>query len=277
MTLPPTTSRGPQRQKPVAIRASRSPGAEVVTGDLEREEAIVGQVGVERPDDPVAIAPGVGALGVELEAVGVGVMRQVEPVLAPALAVMRAGQQAIDQPFVGIRAVIAQEGSDLVGRRAAGRSGRTSPGGSVPRDRPRCEWGNPSYSSPARMNRSIGFVTQRGFLDGGRLGTLHGLIGPMCALVGREGLEGRDSLWMRSLIACSDGRRQEERRHHAQQFPALAKGRAGNRAIAELVQHGQAFRGTDNNVTVPRTTDRAPGGAVPLYTGRGLRWEVSLA
>ena len=89
----------------------------LVPGELEREEPVVGQVGVERADDPVAISPGVGPLGVELEAVGVGIMGQVEPVLAPPLAVMGAGQQAIDQPLVGIRPVIPDEGIDLGGRR----------------------------------------------------------------------------------------------------------------------------------------------------------------
>ncbi len=88
------------------------------------DEPIVGHVGVQGADDPVAIPPGVGPLGVELEAVGVGVMGQVEPVLAPALAVPRAREQAIDQPLVGVGPAVAEERVDLVRVSAAGRSGR---------------------------------------------------------------------------------------------------------------------------------------------------------
>ena len=48
----PAESRGDQG---VAIA-----GLDVVPGELEHEEAIVGEIGVQRLDDPVAIAPGVG-------------------------------------------------------------------------------------------------------------------------------------------------------------------------------------------------------------------------
>ena len=44
-------------------------------------------------------------------------MGQVEPVLPPALAVMRAVEQAIDQPLVGVGPVIPEERVDLRGRR----------------------------------------------------------------------------------------------------------------------------------------------------------------
>ena len=58
------------------------------------EELVVRQVGVERPDDVVAVAPGVGDLEVELVAVRLGVADEVEPVPAPALAVVRATRAA---------------------------------------------------------------------------------------------------------------------------------------------------------------------------------------
>ena len=91
-------------------------GLEVVAGHLEHEEAIVGKIGVQRAHDPVAIAPGVRPFGVELESIGVGVVSQVEPVLPPAHAVLRTGEQAIDQTLVGVRALVGQKRRDLIGR-----------------------------------------------------------------------------------------------------------------------------------------------------------------
>ena len=161
-------------------------GREVVAGELEHQEAIVGQIGVQGVDDPVAIAPGVGAFGVELEAVGVGVVSQVEPVLAPALAVMRARQQAIDQPFVGVRPVVGEEGGDLVGRRGQAGQVERDAADQGRRDRPRVRATTSSFSSSARMNRSIGFRTQPDSLTAGGSTRLHGLIGPVTALVLRE-------------------------------------------------------------------------------------------
>ena len=80
---------GPSRLKPVAIRASRIAGERLVAGELLEDEAVERLVGVEGADDVVAIAPGVGPRFVELVAVGVGVAGEVEPVPAPALAVVR--------------------------------------------------------------------------------------------------------------------------------------------------------------------------------------------
>ena len=59
-----------------------------VAGELLDDELVVGQVAVEGVDDPVAVEPDEARL-VLLEAVGVGVARGVEPVAAPALAVVR--------------------------------------------------------------------------------------------------------------------------------------------------------------------------------------------
>ena len=75
----------------------RIAGPNLVAGELEAGRTVVRQVAVQGADDPVAIAPGVGPGLVELEAVGLGEPRQVEPVLPPALAVLRAGKQTIDQ------------------------------------------------------------------------------------------------------------------------------------------------------------------------------------
>ena len=88
-----------------------------VAGELLLDELRVRLVAVERPDDVVAVAPGVRPIGVLLVAVGFGVAHQVEPVAGPALAVVRAGEQAIDQLLVGVGRSVVHEGVHLLRRR----------------------------------------------------------------------------------------------------------------------------------------------------------------
>ena len=105
-------------------------GIELVAGELLGQEAVVGFVGVERPDDIVAVTPGVGAEGILPVAVRLGVANEVEPVPPPALAVARRGQQAVDQPLVGIRLCRRPGTRRLPRGSAAARSGRRWHGGS---------------------------------------------------------------------------------------------------------------------------------------------------
>ena len=114
------------RQKPVAISARGFVGLELVAGELPADEPVVGHVVVERLDHEVAIAPGVRAVVVVLEAVGLGVADQVEPVPRPALAVVRAGEQPVDQPLVGVGAGRRRRRPRPPRASAAGRSGRRS-------------------------------------------------------------------------------------------------------------------------------------------------------
>ncbi len=103
--------------KPVAIDGVGIVGLELVAGELEGDESVIGHVGIERLDDPVAIPPGVGAGLVELEAVGVGIAGQVEPVLRLTLAVVRAGQEPVNLRFHRLRRPIGLERGDLLGSR----------------------------------------------------------------------------------------------------------------------------------------------------------------
>ena len=70
---------------------------EFVAGDLFAGKTVVGQIGVEGAHDVVAVTPGVAALEVVGEPAAVGVAHDVEPVLRHALAVVWAGEEAVDE------------------------------------------------------------------------------------------------------------------------------------------------------------------------------------
>ena len=73
---------------------------------------------LKRRDDPVAVAAAVGVQS-RLERVGLvlGVAGHVEPVPAPALAVVRRGQQPVDHLGEGVGRLVGQERLDLLRRR----------------------------------------------------------------------------------------------------------------------------------------------------------------
>ena len=94
---------------------------ELVAGDLLAQELVVGLVVVEGVDDVVAVPPRVVAAVVLLEPRRVGVAGHVHPVPAPALAVVRRVEQALDQPLPGTSLLVGQELVDLLeGRGQAG-------------------------------------------------------------------------------------------------------------------------------------------------------------
>ena len=113
-------------RKPVARSASGSLGREFVGGQHLDDHLVVGLVGVERFDDPIAPPPDVRLALAHLRrvAVPIAVAPDVHPVPAPALAVVRTGQQAIDHVFVGVGRRVGQELAQLGRASAAGRSGR---------------------------------------------------------------------------------------------------------------------------------------------------------
>ena len=65
---------------------------ELVASDLFADEAVVGFVAVERIDHVIAVAPDVRPDVVGLEAVRIGVARQIQPLAAPTLAIARRSQ-----------------------------------------------------------------------------------------------------------------------------------------------------------------------------------------
>ena len=87
--------------RPAHDEARGGVGAQLVAAELLLQKGVVGLVGIERFDHPVAIRPGVGPGPVHLEAVALGEPHDVEPVPRPAFAVVRRREQPIDEFTVG--------------------------------------------------------------------------------------------------------------------------------------------------------------------------------
>src|SRR6185295_17365030 len=86
-----------------------APGLELVPGELLLKELIVRLVLVERANHVVAIAPRVGPIVVLLEAARIGVTRDVQPMPAPSLAVVRRREQRVDETRPGVRRVVREK------------------------------------------------------------------------------------------------------------------------------------------------------------------------
>ena len=108
---------GTGRDHPQGHDPARFAGKEDVGGHLLLDEPGERPVLVEGLDEVIAVGPGISPDAVLVVAMGLGEMDQVHPVPGPALAVMGAGQQAIDQPLVGIGRAVGEEGRDLLGSR----------------------------------------------------------------------------------------------------------------------------------------------------------------
>ncbi len=123
-----TESEEPQGGPVAWLRAG-----EQVRCQLHPHEAVIGHVVVERPNHPVPIAPGL-PLALEPGLSHVAVADQIEPEPAPAFAVGRCGEQAVDQARRGIRGRVPDEGVDLLRRRRqAGQVERYPPNEGSPR------------------------------------------------------------------------------------------------------------------------------------------------
>ena len=165
-----------ETREPLVVAGRR----QQVAGNLLLHEPVVGLVGVERVDDPVAVAERVRVRDVLVEPVRVGVTGDVEPVPSPALAVAGRRQQPLDHPLVGVGPLVGQEGVDLGrGRRQAGQVERDPPqqlplaGGG---DRVQPLGLEPRQDEPVDRAARPGRVA-----DGGRLGTGHRPVRPVLA------------------------------------------------------------------------------------------------
>ncbi len=113
----PTKSQGPAAMNPVAMTPLGSPGQNTSPATCSLMNRPNGTSLVERADHIVAIRPGVVAALVFVIAVSVAIMDDIEPVPPPPLAMVRTGQQSIDQRFVSERTRIMDERLDLLGSR----------------------------------------------------------------------------------------------------------------------------------------------------------------
>jgi hypothetical protein len=156
-------------------------GLEAVAGELGDDEFIVGEIGVEGVDHPIAVGPGVGETVVLLArcvALGVGVTGDIEPVAGPVFTVLRGGEEALDDLGVGVGRGVVDEGLHVGGVRretdeieidAADEGGFL--GGRV---------GGHPVALEFREDEVVdGVFDPRGVLHGGHGGFLHGLEGPV--------------------------------------------------------------------------------------------------
>ena len=92
------------------------PGRQEITGQMLGKKAIVGHVGIERPDDVIAIPPGVGDRIIADIAARLAEPHQVEPVFGPVLAERRALEQFVHELGRGIGTRIVHKRCHLLGR-----------------------------------------------------------------------------------------------------------------------------------------------------------------
>src|ERR1700733_14350426 len=90
--------------------------SDFVAGQLFLNETVVWRVVVESADHIVAITPGIGAEVVVLEAFGLGEAHDVQPVVAPVLAIMLAREKTVDNCFPGFRRSVVYECGYFGGR-----------------------------------------------------------------------------------------------------------------------------------------------------------------
>ena len=90
---------------------------DLVGGELQAEELVVGQVVVEGLHHPVAIGVSIriAAFFQEDIALRVGVAGDVEPVTAPAFAEGRRGEETVDEFLGGLRVAVGDESGDFGG------------------------------------------------------------------------------------------------------------------------------------------------------------------
>src|SRR5262249_20103536 len=78
----------------------------LVTGELFPDEPVVRLIVIERTDDVIAVAPGLGSIVIAPMSVRLRVSHEVQPVSTPAFAMARTCQQTADQDLVRRRGAV---------------------------------------------------------------------------------------------------------------------------------------------------------------------------
>ena len=84
-----------------------------VAGELPGDELVVGQVVVDRVDDPVAVGPHLAVI-IQVQSVGVGVADQVQPVPTDVLSELRCIEKFVDDALVSVRVGVGEVTVDHV-------------------------------------------------------------------------------------------------------------------------------------------------------------------
>ena len=87
-----------------------------ISGDLPAGEFVIGEIGVQRANDPVAVGPRVGPNRIALESVGLTKADDIQPMPCPAFSVVRAGEQAVNQFLVRGGRLVGDKRLHFVGR-----------------------------------------------------------------------------------------------------------------------------------------------------------------
>ena len=103
-----------ERRRDLRVRIA---GEKFIARQLFTDETVVGLVRVESPHHVVAVAPRVGPRRIVLEPVALRKARQIQPVPPPPLAVVRRGQQPVNERLIGTRRRVAHKRIDLCQRR----------------------------------------------------------------------------------------------------------------------------------------------------------------
>ena len=105
------------RQEARGRQCARVVGFVFVARDLPADECPVRHVVVHGPDHEVAVVIRGRPVGVGLQPIAVRIAGDIEPVPAPSLAVVPAGEETVDQLLVGVGCRVRDERLHLLGRR----------------------------------------------------------------------------------------------------------------------------------------------------------------
>ena len=156
---------------------------EQVAGYLLGYEFVIGHVAVERVDHPISVAPGMRAGEVFFVSVAIGVAGKIEPGAGPFFAVVRGGQQAVYQAFVGIGPVVGEVVFDFGG--GGEESGEIEVEAADLRGARGFRRGFNIVGFEARQDEGIDWIARPGALaDVGSRRAADGLIGPVGVLWG---------------------------------------------------------------------------------------------